>query len=414
MTDVTAAVKDAGTRVWNRGFTNIFVAYILVNLALNMSNNLATPYANSLGATPVLLGVVATGFTYGAIVFKLASAPAIDTFNRKVVLLSAIGVIGIAFIGYALSTTVPVLITFRVIQGIGQAFTATCFIALAADTLPREKLASGMGIFATGTAAAMILGAPIVLKIQEATNYRVAFLVAFAILVVGALAVTRIKIKPFPKKKFRISVKGFIAPEALPPAFMQLLFMLAWSSVFAFLIVFGQEQGLGSNVGFFNTAYGLAVFAAAPLGGRLVDRFGYLMMIPMLVFMAIALWLISYSTSMPMLLTAAVFGAFGYGAAGPVVRSMAMGVVPKSRRGSASSTLYLASDIGQLVGPVVGGLIIASFGYETMYRVAPVYLVLAVLLLIFSRGYVKSRSAKVAAEEKAAEAAADAEAVRPA
>jgi MFS family permease len=350
-----------------------------------------------------VIGIVATGFTYGAIVFKLASAPAIDSFNRKWVMLAAVGVIFVALVGYSFSANVPTLITFRVIQGIGQAFTATCFIALAADTLPREKMSAGMGIFALGTAASTMLGAPIGLKVQEVIGYQGTFLVAVGILILGAVAVAAMKIKPMPKKKFRISLSGFIAPEAIPSALLQFLFMLAWSSVFSFLIVFGQDQGLGSNVGFFNTVYGLAVFATAPIGGRLTDRFGYFMLIPMLVFMGAALVTISFTTNIWTLLIGAVLGALGYGAAGPVVRSITMSVVPKSRRGAASSTLFLASDIGQLVGPIIGGVLATAFGYAVMYRVMPVYLVLAVILLAVTYKYLKNKAASVAAAEKAEE-----------
>lgn len=382
--------KSSGT-IWNISFVTLLLAYFLVNLSLNMTNNLSTPFAQSLGATPVVMGIVATGFTYGSIVFKLVSGPAIDSFNRKGLLIGAVIVIGAAFLGDAFSASVPMLITFRVLQGVGQAFTATTFIAIAADTLPRKQMSSGMGIFALGTAGSTLLGAVVGLKIQEATSYRTAFLVSFVILMVGLVALLIVKVKPVEKKKFKVSLSGFIAKEAITPALMQFLFMMAWSSVFAFLVVYGQKKGLGSNVGFFNTAYGLAVFAAAPLGGKLVDRYGYLMILPMLVLMGTSLWLISFSTTLPMLLLAAVVGAFGYGAAGPVARSMAMSVVPESRRGAASSTLFVASDIGQLVGPVVGGVLVSSFGYGAMYRIAPVWIILAAILVITTQKYIKKR-----------------------
>lgn len=382
--------KSSGT-IWNISFVTLLLAYFLVNLSLNMTNNLSTPFAQSLGATPVVMGIVATGFTYGSIVFKLVSGPAIDSFNRKGLLIGAVIVIGAAFLGDAFSASVPMLITFRVLQGVGQAFTATTFIAIAADTLPRKQMSSGMGIFALGTAGSTLLGAVVGLKIQEATSYRTAFLVSFVTLMVGLVALLIVKVKPVEKKKFKVSLSGFIAKEAITPALMQFLFMMAWSSVFAFLVVYGQKQGLGSNVGFFNTAYGLAVFAAAPLGGKLVDRYGYLMILPMLVLMGTSLWLISFSTTLPMLLLAAVVGAFGYGAAGPVARSMAMSVVPESRRGAASSTLFVASDIGQLVGPVVGGVLVSSFGYGAMYRIAPVWIILAAILVITTQKYIKKR-----------------------
>ncbi|MBW3090023.1 MFS transporter [Bifidobacterium miconisargentati] len=391
------AIEEKNTRakgIWSLTFIGLLAAYFLVNLSLNMANNLSTPFAKSMGATPVLIGMVATGFTYGSIVFKLFSGPAIDSFNRKGLLLGAFIVIGIAFLGDAFAPSVPVLMCFRILQGVGQAFTATTFIAIAADSLPRERMSSGMGVFALGTAGSTLFGALVGLKLQEATSFRFAYLTSFVILALGFLVVSLLKVRHSDKtRKFRISLSGFVAKEAIPPALMQFLFMMAWSCVFGFLVVYGQEQGLGSNVGLFNTAYGLAVFVAAPLGGRLIDRFGYYMMIPMLVLMSASLWLISFSSNLGMLLFAAVVGAFGYGAAGPVVRSMAMSVVPEDRRGAASSTLFVASDLGQLAGPVVGGLLVSSFGYAVMFRIAPVWVLLAVILLVFTNKYVKDKAA---------------------
>ncbi|ETY75472.1 MFS transporter [Lactiplantibacillus fabifermentans] len=408
MGNVTSEVKhDSKVKILSLAFVGLLLAYFLVNLSLNMANNLSTPFAKSLGATPVVIGVVATGFTYGSIVFKLISGPAIDSFNRKGLLLGAVVIIAIAFLGDAFATSVPMLVTFRVLQGVGQAFTATTFIAIAADTLPRKKMSAGMGIFALGTAASTLLGAVVGLKVQEATSFRTAFLGSFFTLLVGFVVLLFIKVKPVNAKKFKITLSGFIAKEALAPAFMQFFFMMAWSCVFAFLVVYGQEQGLGSNVGFFNTAYGLAVFVAAPFGGKLVDRFGYLMVIPMLVLMAVSLWIISFSTNLWMLLVAAVVGAFGYGAAGPVARSMDMNVVPENRRGAASSTLFVASDIGQLVGPVVGGILVSAFGYGTMFRIAPVWVLLAALLVIFTQKYIKNKIAALAPEKEVATMQAD-------
>ncbi len=89
---------------------------------------------------------------------------------------------------------------------------------------------------------------------------------------------------------------------------------------------------------------------------------------------------------------AAVVGAFGYGAAGPVARSMAMSVVPEFRRGAASSTLFIASDIGQLIGPVIGGIIVSRFGYTVMFRIAPIWVGAAAILLLVTKKYVQQKA----------------------
>ncbi len=398
-----AAPAPSHERIWNRSFTSAFATYFLINLGLNLSNVIVSPFARDLGATPAVIGVVAAAFTIGSIVFKLVSAPAIDSLNRKFLLLGAVAVIALAFSGYAASGTASSVLTFRIVQGAGQAFTSTTCIALAADTLPRRKLAAGLGVFALASGAAQMIGAPLALKIQEATDYRTTFTVAIGVLVLAAVAVLQIRpsvVATTPRRPFRFAPSRIIAREAIVPAVLQFCFLFAWSLVNSFVVVFGVEQGLGSDVGFFFTVYGLVLFVASPLGGRAVDRFGYVAVLPMLACIIGSMYLISVSDTIWTLLAAAVVGAFGYGAAGPVARAMAMGVVPEERRGAASSTLYLGSDLGQLAGPVVGGLIATTLGYAAMYRIAPVSILLAAaVLLVARRTLERRRNALVIREE---------------
>jgi MFS family permease len=248
-----------------------------------------------------------------------------------------------------------------------------------------------------------MIGAPLSLKIQEITSFQTTFFIAVGVMALAAVAILQIRTAPAarPRKKFRITLPAVIAKEALIPAALQFCFLFAWSLVNSFVVIFGVDQGLGSDVGFFFTAYGLVLFVSSPLGGRMVDRFGYLAMIPMLVCLVASMYLISIADSLWLMLLAAVVGAFGYGAAGPVARSMAMSVVPRERRGAASSTLYLGSDIGQLVGPIVGGVLASSLGYAVMFRIAPISIVLALIILLFSRGFLKRRTAEMIALEEA-------------
>ena len=79
----------------------------------------------------------------------------------------------------------------------------------------------------------------------------------------------------------------------------------------------------------------------------------------------------------------------------------AMSVVPGDRRGAASSTLYLGSDLGQLLGPIVGGVLAASFGYAAMFRLAPLSIGLALIVLLVFRGYLRRRTAEMIALDDA-------------
>lgn len=91
-----------------------------------------------------------------------------------------------------------------------------------------------------------MVGAPLALKVQEATDYRTTFTVAIGVLVLATN----------PRRSFRFAPSRIIAREAIVPAVLQFCFLFAWSLVNSFVVVFGVEQGLGSDVGFFFTVYG--------------------------------------------------------------------------------------------------------------------------------------------------------------
>ena len=62
----------------------------------------------------------------------------------------------------------------------------------------------------------------------------------------------------------------------------------------------------------------------------------------------------------------------------PSIQAECMKRVPAENRGTASSTYYMCSDIGQGLGAMLGGKVADSFGYGAMYNcVALIFLIVA-------------------------------------
>ena len=77
-----------------------------------------------------------------------------------------------------------------------------------------------------------------------------------------------------------------------------------------------------------------------------------------------------------------------------------MQAVPTARRAVASNTLYTVMDIGNFLGPTLGGIILSRSNYETMFRSALIPQALA--LVVFALGwkaYQRNRAAALAADE---------------
>lgn len=99
--------------IWNPTFLSICLINAFMNLSKQMSNSILSKYIDSLGAAATVVGLVSSTFALAALIFKFFSGPALDSFNRKHIIIGAMLALGISFSGYSISTTVPMIIVFR-------------------------------------------------------------------------------------------------------------------------------------------------------------------------------------------------------------------------------------------------------------------------------------------------------------
>ncbi len=372
-------------KIFTPVFISLFTANALLYLGQQMCTVLVAKYADSLGASAITIGWVSSSFAITAMLFKFISAPAIDSLNRKHILVAAMLVMAAAFVGYSFSTSVPMLLVARLVQGTGQAFTATAFLALAADALPKDKIGEGISIFSLAQAICQAIGPTIGLKLASWVGYSYTFALAAVIMVVGIYFAARIKNIFIPVKKFKITLDSIAAKEALIPA--AILFFLAMTFVIinAFLVIFGEEQGVQStDIGYFFTIYAATLLVTRPLVGKLTDKIGYSRVIlPAMLFFALSFVLISFASSLWMFLLAAFVSAFGFGACSPALQSLGMKMVPKERRGASSSSLYIGLDLANLAGPPLAGAIAEQLGYISMWRlmIIPIFFAIGIVHL---------------------------------
>jgi MFS family permease len=374
------------TVIWNPVYRCVFTANALLFLGIQMVNTLIAKYADYLGASAVTVGMVSSLFAFTALLFKIFSGPAIDSFNRKYILMAAIFAIALSFFGFGFSNSVRMLFVFRLLQGCGQAFTATCCLALAADSLPPDKFGAGIGTFTLAQAACQAIGPAAALSLAEMAGYKLTFIIA-GCLTLGAIAVaSRISIVHRENKIFKISPKTIAAKEAIIPAILLFFLQMTFSNINAFLVIFAGNRGV-MNIGLFYTLYAAAMLVSPRTTGRIADRFGSVKaIIPALIFFALSFFIISASNSLLMFLGAALVAAFGYGAAQPMVQTICMKSVPEARRGAASSTSYIGQDLGNLAGPIIAGTVVEQMGYSVMWRSMIIPVLTAMFLIIVFRG----------------------------
>jgi len=378
---------EAPAKIWNRTFISVFTANMILNFAMQMSNSIIGKYTRTFDVATAVIGLVTSLFGLTALIFKFFSAPAIDTGNRKWILTIAMLVIAAAMCGYSISFGVPMLVAFRLLQGAGQAFTATCALTVASDTLPPEKMGTGIGYFMMTGAISQTIAPTVSLKLADAIGFRATFAMAGGLMLIGAFAASRIDLPFVRTKKFKVSLKNMIAMEAVIPALILCCLSIAFYNISSFLAIYGDVKGVGSNIGYYFTVYAVTMIFTRPLTGRLSDKFGPIkVMLPAMGCFAFSFFIISFASNMWMFLFAAFVAAFGFGSCQPQIQALCMRLVPKERRGAASCTNYIGSDIGMLIGPVIAGYLVDYLGgYEIMWRIMTIPIAIAAIMLLVFR-----------------------------
>lgn len=384
--DKKNSIYERPQNIWNKMFISVFIANMLMFLGQQMVNTLVSKYAGHLGAAPTMIGFISSSFAYTALLFKVFAAPAIDTFNKKHVLTGALLVMGASFAGYSAAGNTTMLLLSRLLQGAGQAFTATCCLALASDALPSSKMGQGIAYFSLAQAVCQSIGPGLGLFFARTFGYPAAFAIGAGIMFLAAGAAMQVKNEFTRTKAYKISLNNLIAAEALIPALLAFFLAMANYNINSFLVIFAEEQGVGEHIGYFFTVYAVTMLFSRPFVGKLSDQYGFVrVLVPSLGCFALAFLLISYSTKLWMFLLAGFISAFGYGACHPAVQALCMKCVPKEKRGAGSTTNYIGQDLGNLVGPTIAGAFAGRLGYASMWRFMMIPIFMAIVVVVIFR-----------------------------
>jgi MFS family permease len=246
-------------KIWNTKFTRIFIIATMFNIGQFMMNTLVPKYADSLGASAAVVGVVSSMFAVTSLGIRPVSGPAMDYFKKNRMLSLSLGLIVLAFIGYGFSKSVTAVIFFRLIHGMGIGMAAPLSMVMASSALPESKLASGLGIFSLSQALATAVGPSVGLAMSSALGYPVTFLIVAAFVFGSFVLSFQLKSNAPPKKTaFKIQPKRIVVREVIVPSAVTMFITVAFSSINFFIVIYGGLRGI-ENIGLYFTAYAISL-----------------------------------------------------------------------------------------------------------------------------------------------------------
>lgn len=308
-------------------------------------------------------------YTISAGVVGLITAPFMDRFDRRKVLLFVYAGFFLGTLACAFSTTAEMLLVARCVCGAFGGVSGATILAIVGDIVPPQRRATGMGVIMTAFAAAAALGVPFGLFLAQKFRWEMPFFlvagmgVVVWLLIYVTLPPIRAHLNDTPVHHF----KAFFELLRDPNAGRALLFMSALvMGHFAIIPLLApylvSNAGLPENKLFMVYMVGGVCSAfTAPLCGRLADKYGRLRVFAILIVVAcgVTLWLAN-SGVLPVwgvLVSAGLFFTFASGRFVPAQAILSL-AVPAQRRGSFMSLTSCTRDLTSGITSSIGGWIV--------------------------------------------------------
>lgn len=379
------------TKLWNKWYITILLLSMVNHVASQLITPIVSKYAMSIGATMATAGTIVGLMSLAAMFARPFAGLSSDRINKKLIIAVTGAVTGVCMYLYAASKSVEMMAAVRFVHGISFSFSTVALLAFNTMFIPKDKIGEGIGWSVVTTTLATAMGPNLGLWLVDHFGYKACFAAAAIGTIIPNLCflVVPNRQEPHvPGKSAKFNVNDFISLQIFPFALLTGLFSCCNGIVNSFLALLGDERGI-KGVGVFFTAYSVILIVTRPITGKLYDQKGIkFIMYPSIALAALSMLLLGKATSTWIVLLAGVLKALGQGTGAPSIQAHCLKKLGRDKAGVVSSTCYMGNDIGNTVGPAIGGLIASRTGYGFMFiMIAVSVIVIGWPLLFFKTRY---------------------------
>lgn len=381
--------KDNKDVLWNANYNKVMTANFTLFFAFYLLTPLLPLYlSETFHATKDLIGIVLSGYTVTALLFRPFSGYVVDSFPRKKVLMVCFFLFFLLFGGYLAAGSFAFFALVRTLHGgpFGALTVANSTVAI--DVLPSSRRTEGIGYYGLSNNLAMAIAPSIGVFIYKYThNFDILFWMAFIIAGLGMLVDSTVKVpqREIIREKKKLSLDRFFLVRGWLLGANIVMFSFCYGVLSNYLAIYSKEiLGITGGTGtyFMLLATGLVVSriqgSKALRNGKLTQNATqgiFLSCIGYILFVAVP-------TEVGYYLSALLIG-LGNGHLFPAMQNMFINIAGNNERGTANSTLLTSWDFGIGVGVVFGGVIAEHFGYTAAFATVAALHVIGVLLFVF-------------------------------
>lgn len=323
-----------------------------------LSFNLILPEMNGfisgLGGSEVK-GSIIFLFSVAAGVSRPFAGRLADLIGRKRSVFIGLGIAIAASISYAWVGALSVFFVLRFAHGLSAGFAPTGATALLTDILPPGRKGAAMGLWGTFISLGIGVGQALGSYIFERSNFDTLFMTSAAFGILALLLLSPIKEtlpeqQTFQWRQLLIKWEDVVEPSVKPAALIMLLTAISSGLIFVLTPDYSTYLGI-ANKGYFFGIYVLSTIGIRLVFSSLSDRIGRReTMVIGCSLLVLSMVLLGYTDDVwSYSFAAAIFG-LATGISSPTLFAWTADLSLAHRRGTGSGTLFIALEIGILIG----------------------------------------------------------------
>ena len=373
-------------KLWNKNYCKVMVANFTLFFAFYVLTPLLPLYLSEhFGATKDVIGLVLSGYTITALLFRPFSGYVVDSFPRKMVLMVSFSAFAIFFAGYLAASTLLLFMLVRTLHGgpFGMLTVANSTVAI--DVLPSSRRTEGIGYYGLSNNLAMAIAPTVGIFVYKySQSFELLFWIALVVACCGWIvdSTVDLKSKDIVKNKSKLSLDRFFLMKGWLLGVNMVTFGFSFGVLSNYLAIYGKEvMGITGGTGTYFMLCSIGLILSRLQGGkalrqgRLTHNAGEGMVISLIGYTFFILMptlnqlsIVNYQLSIVLgYYGSALLIGLGNGHMWPAFQNMTINVAENNQRGTANSTILISWDIGMGLGILLGGVVSELAGYGAAF-----------------------------------------------
>ena len=373
-------------KLWNKNYCKVMVANFTLFFAFYVLTPLLPLYLSEhFGATKDVIGLVLSGYTITALLFRPFSGYVVDSFPRKMVLMVSFSAFAIFFAGYLAASTLLLFMLVRTLHGgpFGMLTVANSTVAI--DVLPSSRRTEGIGYYGLSNNLAMAIAPTVGIYVYKySQSFELLFWIALVVACCGWIvdSTVDLKSKDIVKNKSKLSLDRFFLMKGWLLGVNMVTFGFSFGVLSNYLAIYGKEvMGITGGTGTYFMLCSIGLILSRLQGGkalrqgRLTHNAGEGMVISLIGYTFFILMptlnqlsIVNYQLSIILgYYGSALLIGLGNGHMWPAFQNMTINVAENNQRGTANSTILISWDIGMGLGILLGGVVSELAGYGAAF-----------------------------------------------